>query len=192
MNEKEIEKNTINSAEIVESSVDEKEIFNLNNEIVYHISDFDGPLDLLVTLIHDNEIDIEDLFISEITSQYVQIIKSTPREELDYDYAGEFIRTAAELLALKSARSLPRDDDEELDEDDPEYLRQQYILKVKEYALMKEQADKMRDIETINRFYREPEYDEHDYRIALVDFSLDKLIEAYAKICVQFDIAQRQ
>ena len=181
-----------NAPEVVNPTTDEVEIFNIAPQIVYHITDFDGPLDLLVTLIHDNKIEIEDLFISEITSQYVEIIKNTPKEELDYEYAGDFITTAAELIFLKSVRTLPRDDDEELSEDDPEYLRQQYILKVKEYALMKEQAEKMRGLETINRFYREPKYDEKDVRISLTNFSLEKLIEAFAKICVEAEVAERE
>ena len=186
-----IEENTT-SAEVVNPSQDEVEIFNSTPEIIYHISEFDGPLDLLVTLIHDNKIEIEDLFISEVTSQYVEIIKNTPKEELDYDYAGDFITTASELVYLKSVRTLPRDDDDELSEDDPEYLRQQFILKVKEYALMKEQAEKIRLIETTNRFYREPKYDEKDVRISLTNFSLEKLIEAYAKICVEAQVAERE
>ena len=75
-----IEENTT-SAEVVNPSQDEVEIFNSTPEIIYHISEFDGPLDLLVTLIHDNKIEIEDLFISEVTSQYVEIIKNTPKED---------------------------------------------------------------------------------------------------------------
>ena len=85
------EKKVVNAPEIKEASKDEKEIFALGSQIIYHISDFDGPLDMLVTMIHDQKIAIEDLFISEITSQYVEIIKNTPKEELDYDYAGDFI-----------------------------------------------------------------------------------------------------
>ncbi len=176
-----------NAPEIVEASQEEKVIFSTKPEIIYHISEFDGPLDLLVTMLHDNKIAYEDIFISEITSQYVEVIKNTPVEELDYDYAGDFIVTAANMLWLKSLRSLPSDDDETFDEDDPEYLRQQFILKVKEFALMKEQAEKMRELETINRFYREPQYDEKDFRVALVNFSLEKLIEAYAKVVVAFE-----
>ena len=67
-------------------------------KIVYHITDFDGPLDLLYQQIKDAKIDIEDIFISDITSQYVQIINNAPKEELDYEYAGEFIVMAAELI----------------------------------------------------------------------------------------------
>ena len=180
------EKKVVYAPEIKEASKDEKEIFALGSQIIYHISDFDGPLDLLVEMLKDNKIPIEDLFISEITSQYVEVIKSTPVEELDYEYAGDFIVTAAELLWLKSLRSLPNDEDE-MTEDDPEYLRQQLILKVKEYALMKEQAEKLKTLETVNRFYREPKYDEKDFRIALTNFNLENLMKAYAKVLITFE-----
>ena len=177
-----------NMPEIIEPSLDEKEIFNESPTIVYHIADFDGPLDMLVTMIHDQKIAIEDLFISEITSQYVEIIKNTPKEELDYDYAGDFITMAAELLYLKSIKTLPKDEEENSEPDE----RDIFILKVKEYQLMKEQAEKMRLLETTNRFYRPPEYDEKDYRVALVNFNLEKLMEAYARIVVRADVAQKE
>ncbi|MBO4695148.1 MAG: segregation/condensation protein A [Clostridia bacterium] len=177
-----------NMPEIIEPSLAEKEIFNESPTIVYHIADFDGPLDMLVTMIHDQKIAIEDLFISEITSQYVEIIKNTPKEELDYDYAGDFITMAAELLYLKSIKTLPSDEEENAEPDE----RDLFILKVKEYELMKEQAEKMRLLETTNRFYRPPEYDEKDYRVALVNFNLEKLMEAYARIVVQADVAQKE
>lgn len=151
-------------------------------KIVYHITDFDGPLDLLYQQIKDAKIDIEDIFISDITNQYVQIINNSPKEDLDYEYAGEFIVMAAELVYLKSLRGLPKEDDEELSEDDPAYERQLFINKLKQYALLKEQSEKLREIETINRFYRMPTYTDKDYRVALVNFSLPKLVEAFAKM----------
>lgn len=157
-----------------------------NPKIVYHITDFDGPLDLLYQQIKDAKIDIEDIFISDITSQYVQIINNAKKEELDYEYAGEFIVMAAELVYLKSLRSLPKED-EELSEDDPAYERQLFINKLKEYALLKEQSEKLREIETINRFYRNPTYTDKDYRVALVNFSLPKLVEAFAKVLASME-----
>ena len=153
-------------------------------KIVYHLRDFDGPLDLLHQQIKDAKIRIEDIFISDITSQYVEIINNLPPEELDYEYAGEFIVMAAELVYLKSLRTLPKDDDEEITEDDPEYEKQLLINKIKEFALMKEQSEKLREVETINRFYRNPTYTDKDYRVALINFSLPKLVTAFAQVLV--------
>ena len=131
------------------------------------------------------------IFISEVTSQYVEIIRNTPKEELDFDYAGEFITMAAELVYLKSIRTLPKED-EEITEDDPEYERQLLINKIKEYALLVEQSDKLREIETINRFYRAPVFTDKDYRVALVNFSLPKLVDAFARVLANAAIHEQE
>lgn len=152
--------------------------------IHYHLSDYDGPLDLLLELIKDAKIDIEDIFVSDVTRQYVEIIRNTPREELDFDYAGEFITLAAQLIYLKSLRTLPSEDEEDDFYEDPEIQRRDFIRKIQAFALMKEQAEKLRDVETINRFYRMPTYTEKDYRVVLTNFSLPKLVEAFARVMV--------
>lgn len=152
------------------------------HKIMYRIGDFEQPLELIYALIKDSKIDLDDFFISDITNQYVEIVANTPEDELDYEYAGQFITMAAELVYLKSLLVLPPEDDEELDEDDPAYERQLFINKLKEYALLKEQSEKLREVETINRFWREPVYSEKDYRVALVNFSLTKLVAAFAGV----------
>lgn len=160
-------------------------------QIIYHISDFDGPIELLYQLITDAKIEIEDIFISDITSQYVEIIKNTPHDELDYEYASEFIKMAADLVYLKSYRTLPQED-EDLDENDPYYEQQQLINKIKEYALFKEKSEKLREMETINRFYRTPTYTDKDFRIALINFSMPKLVEAFAHILSNIDVKAKE
>lgn len=168
-------------AEVIDPEAIDGDFVIAKPEIVYHLSDFDGPIPMLYQLIKDAKIRIEDIFISEVTSQYVEIIKNTPKEELDFDYAGEFVTMAAELVYLKSIRTLPKDD-EEIGEDDPEYERQLLINKIKEYALIESKTEKLREMETINRFYRAPVFSEKDYRVALVNFSLPKLVDAFAHV----------
>lgn len=182
---------TVANAEIVEPEAIEGDFVVAKPEIVYHLSDFDGPIPLLYELIKSAKIAIEDIFISEVTSQYVEIIRNTPKEELDFDYAGEFITMAAELVYLKSIRTLPKDD-EEITEDDPEYERQLLINKIKEYALLVEQSEKLREIETINRFYRAPVFTDKDYRVALVNFSLPKLVDAFARVLANAAIHEQE
>ena len=167
------------------------ELFVEKPKIVYKLSDYEGPIELLYELIKAAKIPIEDIFISDITSQYVQIIRDTPKDELDYDYAGDFISMAAELIYLKSVRTLPKEDEEEIgDNGDDE--RMQLINKIKQYALIREKSEKLRDIETINRFYRPPTYTDKDYRVALVNFSLPKLVEAFAKVLANADKHERE
>lgn len=164
----------------------ESSILLVKPEVVYRLSEFEGPIDLLLTLIKDSKINIEEIFVSDVTSQYVKIITTTAKEDLDFEYAGEFITLAAELVYIKSLRTLPQED-YDFDIDDPEIQRLELIQKIQEYAIMKEKSEKLREVETINRFYREPVFSEKDYRVALVNFSLPKLIDAFARVLVNAD-----
>jgi len=179
-------------AEIIQPDQIDGDFLTEKPKIIYKLRDYEAPIELLYELIKSAKIAIEDIFISDVTSQYVQIIKDTPPEELDYEYAGEFITMAAELVYLKSVRTLPQDDPDDLDEDDPEFERMQLINKIKEYALIKEKTDQLRSMETINRFYRMPVYTDKDYRVALVNFSLPKLVEAFAKILANADRREQE
>ena len=98
---------------------------------------------------------------------------------------------AAELIYLKSVRTLPKDEEEDGGEDG-EDEHQQLINKIKQYALIREKSEKLRDIETINRFYRPPTYTDKDYRVALVNCSLPKLVEAFAKVLANADKREQE
>ena len=67
--------------------------------MAYQVSlkQFDGPLDLLLTLIGKARIDIQDIFVSEITEQYLEYMEGV--DELDMDSASEFLQMAATLVA---------------------------------------------------------------------------------------------
>ncbi|MBQ9718187.1 MAG: segregation/condensation protein A, partial [Clostridia bacterium] len=82
--------------------------------ITYRLEQFEGPLDLLLSLIQKNKVSITDIPISLICDQYVEYI--TEAQKLDMDVAAEFIVMASELMLIKSRMLLPRDDD---DTDDP-------------------------------------------------------------------------
>lgn len=102
-----------------------------------HLKQFDGPLDLLLHLIEQSELDIKDIFISEITQQYLSYMEEI--EALDMDTASEFLTMAATLLYIKSRQLLPRpprEADEE--EEDPE---QALIRQLREYKAFKEASE---------------------------------------------------
>ncbi len=69
---------------------------------MYYVSlkQFEGPLDLLLHLITKAKVDIKDIFVSEITEQYLASMGSV--DELDMDTASEFLTMAATLLEIKS------------------------------------------------------------------------------------------
>ena len=81
-----------------------------------HLKQFDGPLDLLLHLVGKAKIDLADIFVSEITEQYIEIVRGAP--DFDMDEASEFIAMAALLVEIKSRRLLPKPPREE--EEDPE------------------------------------------------------------------------
>jgi segregation and condensation protein A len=70
------------------------------------LANFEGPLDLLLHLIRKNEVNIHDIPIAVITTQYLEMIALM--EELNLDVAGEFLVMAATLIHLKSKTLLPR------------------------------------------------------------------------------------
>lgn len=72
---------------------------------MYYVSlkQFEGPLDLLLHLITRAKVDIKDIFVSEITEQYLASMGSV--DELDMDTASEFLTMAATLLEIKSPRA---------------------------------------------------------------------------------------
>ena len=63
-----------------------------------HIQDFDGPLDLLLHLIEKAEVNIEDIFVSEITAEYLEYMQDLTEDELDA--ASDFLTVAAQLVYL--------------------------------------------------------------------------------------------
>src|SRR5688572_22103730 len=86
------------------------------------LSNFEGPLDLLLHLIKQNEVNIYDIPIALVTRQYIDYIDLM--QEMNLDVAGEFLVMAATLIHIKSRTLLPRPDptQEDPDEDPREAL----------------------------------------------------------------------
>ena len=87
-------------------------------ELNYKLEKFEGPLDLLLSLISKNKIDIADIPIALLCDQYMDYINKA--EELDMELSSDFLYMASELMLIKSRMLLPRD--EENDEDPREAL----------------------------------------------------------------------
>ena len=81
--------------------------------LTYRLEAFEGPLDLLLSLIQKNKVEITDIPISLICDQYMAYI--TEAERLDMDLASEFIVMASELMLIKSKMLLPKAEPEEED-----------------------------------------------------------------------------
>lgn len=103
--------------------------------ITYRLDSFEGPLDLLLTLIDKNKVSIADIPIALICDQYMEYIKEA--QHLDMEVAAEFIVMASELMLIKSKMLLPRPED---DEEDPRAALADALLR---YKQAKEAAQKM-------------------------------------------------
>lgn len=99
------------------------------------LDQFEGPLDLLLYLIKQNDLDIVNIPIAFITEQYLKYIDAM--ETIDVDVAGEFIVMAAELMQIKSQMLLPQAAELEADEPDP---RADLVRRLLEYQRYKEAA----------------------------------------------------
>ena len=89
------------------------------------INEFEGPLDLLLHLIKQSNIDIYDIEISEITKQYLDYINKM--EELNINVASSYIVMAAELMEIKSKSLLPKKE-EETEEEDEEVISKENLI----------------------------------------------------------------
>jgi segregation and condensation protein A len=101
------------------------------------LSIYNGPLDLLLYLIKEREMDIHDIPIAEITEQFLSHLEVVKR--IDIDRAGDFLLLAATLMLIKSRMLLPRPEDEDdLDEDlDP---RTDLVRQLLEYKRFKDMS----------------------------------------------------
>lgn len=101
---------------------------------------YSGPLDLLLWLIRQEEVDIHDIPIARILDRYLEVLKTL--EILDLDQAGEFLVMASLLMQIKSRSLLPRDETLEDEELDPRF---ELVKKLLEYRKFKEVSEELRE-----------------------------------------------
>lgn len=160
------------------------------------LKDFNGPLDMLLFMIGKAKIDIKDIFVSEVTDQYIRSVSEA--ENLDMDEASSFIQMAATLLEIKSRSLLPKPAPPE-DEEDPQAL---LIRQLEEYARFKQIAVDMQGFEKAAALMYEKlpeEYPLPPPSFEISGLTLSGLIEAFAAVMARtpkedeppLDIAQR-
>ena len=129
---------------------------NISDKYVVTIDNFDGPLDLLLHLIKEQDIDIYDIKIEDITKQYLDYIRHM--KELNLEIASEYLVMASELIEMKSKMLLPKKKEKEDDdyEEDPRELLIERLLAYKRY---KEVTSEFKDLELTRKmvFTREPD-----------------------------------
>jgi segregation and condensation protein A len=109
---------------------------------------FEGPLDLLLYLVKKEEVDIYEVNLTKIATQFIEYVEVM--KELDLDIAGEFLVMAATLMYIKSRELLPKnqqvDAPEEEDEEDP---RWELIRQLVEYKKFKDAAARLQERELV-------------------------------------------
>jgi segregation and condensation protein A len=152
---------------------------------------FEGPLDLLLYLIKQDEIDIYDVSLERITSQYLEYLQAF--KELNIELAGEFVVMAANLIYLKSRSLLPIDQqppEEDAAEDDP---RWELIRQLIEYKKFKEAAAELhlRELEQERVFAREGASALADREpLRLGEVGIFQLINAFQTVLKRIDARQ--
>ena len=153
------------------------------------IPDFEGPLDLLLHLIKQSNIDIHNICIEDITKQYLNYINMM--SEMNLNIASEYLVMAAELIEIKSSSLLPKQESiEDEIEEDP---KQKLIERLLEYEQYKEITNDFKKLEEFRHeiYTKEPnsliEYkddnNEIDYGVDLSD-----LLEAFSKFIEQKEL----
>ena len=110
---------------------------------------YEGPLDLLLHLIKQNELSIADIPIASITEQYLEALELM--QGLNLDVSGEYLVMAATLLHIKSKTLLPPDEEDEDDDDEPGDTREELIRRLLEYERFKNAARELEDRDILNR-----------------------------------------
>ena len=147
----------------------------------FTIDKFSGPLDLLLHLIKQSNIDIYDIKIEEITNQYLDYINKM--EELNLNIASSYLVMAAELIEMKASLLLPKPEiaEDEYEEDPKEKLIQRLI----EYQNYKDVISKFHDLEQERQQYytkKASDISEYDIETKLNDdIQLCDLLKAFEK-----------
>ena len=145
------------------------------------LKQFDGPLDLLLTLIGKARIDIQEIFVSEITEQYLAYMAGV--DELDMESASEFLQMAATLVEIKSRAMLPKpprvEDEEGLTPEEA------LVRQLTEYKKFKEASREMQKLESEAReiLTKLPEeFPLPPQEVELTGLTLEKLTRAFARV----------
>ena len=157
---------------------------------IVSLKQFDGPLDLLLTLISSAKLDIQDIFVSEITEQYLESMKLV--DELDMDSASEFLQMAATLLEIKSRSMLPKPPKPE--EEGALSPEEELIRQLTEYKQFKEISARMHQLEEEARalLTKLPEeYPLPPPSIEITGLTLEKLAKAFRKVLERAEAAER-
>ena len=143
-------------------------------EISFKVVDFEGPLDLLLHLIHKNKLNIYDIELFSLVEQYTEYIQDISEYELEL--ASEFVAMASRLVYIKSVMLLPRHEEEK------EKLKKELEGELIEYSLCKQMAAELKEIYKIEIYATKPAIEiDQDYTYNILH-NKNELIIAYLNV----------
>ena len=149
------------------------------------LDNFEGPLDLLLFLINKEEIEIKDVFVSKVTEQFLEYMKGLPY--LDVDKVSEYLNIAATIIKIKAQALVPNlEEDPEIDAEIEED-KAQLIRALEEFKLIKEETKKLKELETIGYYFKEPDKDvgETNTVFSLDGLTLEGLVNAFSTLMMK-------
>ena len=154
------------------------------------IDEFEGPLDLLLHLIKQSNINIQDIDISVITAQYLDYINKM--DELNINVAASYLVMAAELMEIKSKSLLPRTEEEPTEEDGEEVSKESLINKLIEYQKYKDMTSTFKELELERQkiYIKSPEKISNYIDNTITndgDTSIDDLVNAFKGFLERLD-----
>lgn len=154
------------------------------------IDEFEGPLDLLLHLIKQSNINIQDIDISVITAQYLDYINKM--DELNINVAASYLVMAAELMEIKSKSLLPRTEEESTEEDGEEVSKESLINKLIEYQKYKDMTSTFKELELERQkiYIKSPEKISNYIDNTITndgDTSIDDLVNAFKGFLERLD-----
>ena len=177
-----MEKLTVDSVKNFETEVDYTTV----------LENFEGPLDLLLYLIKQEEIEIKDIFVSQVTEQFLAYMKGLPY--IDLDKASEYLAIAATIIDIKARRLLPPPDEDfdwgDNDDftDDVYNPERELIEALEEYQTTK----KLKERETVGYIFKEPDKEFSATQVQYGDMTLDGLMKAFTKMMVRLETQRRE
>lgn len=148
------------------------------------LTNFSGPLDLLLELVKQNKIEIKDIFVSQVTEQFLQYMSQLG--DLDVDKASEYMNMSATLLEIKSRALLPVLEGLNDDEEAPEKV---LIRQLEEYKLFKEIVTELKTQENVDRFYREPDRNVgKEVTVVKENLSVESFVQAFQKFLMKMQM----
>ena len=154
--------------------------------VVFHLGDQEGPLDVLLEMIKSTKLDIMEVRLADLTEQFLAYMQAMPFKNMEQQ--SEFIVVASKLLEIKANNLLPCEDEDadNEDEEDPEvWLKKRLQI----YKLFKDASGELATMENVSHFYKEPDKSANDYRIVLKNMNMQGLIDAFSKLMI---VAERK